>query len=348
MLGRLYVRKKVEDYDRTMGALFSDCEMRHAESFDGTRIAYRTVGEGPPLVLSPGVFTSYMFFHGMKDYFKQRNRLIFWDYRGHPESEVPEDLSSITIENCARDLAAVLDHAGVEKAVHIGFSMGVMTILEFYRQSPERVRGLVPINGPYAEGFGFVSGSKSVQSAINGTLGFLSGHTCLVEWFRPVLVLPINVPIARKVEINPTMDCSADMKLYFEYVAKMDWHAGLRALRAMGEYDGTDVLDTVSVPTLLICGSKDTWTPQHIADEMHRRIMGSERTEIPGGSHATPAENPEMVNFRIDLWLRTHFREPLEGRDGAPGRSEAGAKKPGAKKAGAKKAAAKKSAKSRS
>ena len=37
-----------------------------------------------------------MFFHHMKDYFKPRHRMIFWDYRGHPESEVPDDLESMT------------------------------------------------------------------------------------------------------------------------------------------------------------------------------------------------------------------------------------------------------------
>jgi pimeloyl-ACP methyl ester carboxylesterase len=335
MLSRMYVRKKVQQYDRRMEELFSDCEMRSVESFDGTRIAYRTVGEGLPIVLSTGVFTSYMFFHHMKDYFKPRHKLVFWDYRGHPESEVPDDLDTITLPNCASDLAAVMDDAGVEKAIHIGFSMGVMTILDFYRQFPERVYGLVPIDGPYAEGFAFVSESKRVQSAIAGGLRFLSGNTWLVEWFRPVLVLPVNVPIARRVEINPTMDSSEEMTLYFDFAAKMDWHAGFRALAAMGEYDATEVLDTVDVPTLLICGSKDTWTPRRIADEMHRRIKGSEFTVIPGGSHATPAENPEMINFRIDLWLRTYFHELVE--EMAPAAARAVRKKPQARRTPAKK-----------
>ncbi len=329
MLSRLYVKKKVAEYDRRMEELFADCEMRSVESFDGTRIAYRTVGEGLPIVLSTGVFTSYMFFHHLKDYFKPRHKLVFWDYRGHPESTVPGDLDSMTLPNCARDLAAVMEDAGVEKAVHIGFSMGVMTILEFYRQHPEQVYGLVPIDGPYAEGFAFVSGSKSVQAAITRGLRFLSGNTWLVEWFRPVLVLPLNVPIARRVEINPTMDSSEEMTLYFDFAAKMDWHAGFRALAAMGEYDATEILDEVDVPTLLICGSKDTWTPRRIADEMHRRIKGSEYTIIPGGSHATPAENPQMINFRIDLWLRTYFHELVEEK--APVSSRTPSRKPQAK-----------------
>ena len=338
MLRTFYIKKKIAEYDQRMSELFADCEEHSVKSFDGTRIAYRTVGEGgPAIVLCPGVFTTYMFFHYMKDYFSPRHKMIFWDYRGHPDSDMPKDLCSFTIENCAKDLKAVLNDAGVEEAVFVGFSMGVMTILEFYKHSPKRVIGLIPINGPYGHVF---SEKDRVEHSITSTLDFLSGHTWLVEWFRPIIVLPINLPIAQRVELNPTMLAAEEMTLYFEYVTKMDWRLGFKALSAMSSYNGEDVLDKINVPTLLICGTKDSWTPKRIADEMHRRIKGSEYTKIPGGSHATPAENPDMINFRIDLWLRTHFSDMME----SCGLSDVPAKKAPAKtaaKPAAKAAAAK-------
>lgn len=128
-----------------------------------------------------------------------------------------------------------------------------------------------------------------------------------MEWFRPIVILPINFPIAKKVEINPTMCPREEMTLYFDYVAKMDWHAGFQALSAMAAYDGSEILGKVKVPTLVICGDSDTWAPKAIAEELHRGISGSELTVIPGGSHATPAENPQMINYRIDLFLKEHF-----------------------------------------
>ncbi len=310
MLRKMYLKKKIAEYDDRMGELFVDCEERSVKSFDGTRIAYRMVGEGgPAIILCPGVFTTYMFFHYMKDYFSPRHKMIFWDYRGHPDSDMPKDLCSFTIENCAKDLRAVMDDAGVDEAILVGFSMGVMTILEFYKHWPKRVLGMVPINGPYGHVF---SESAKVEGAITSSLDFLSSHTWLVEWFRPVIVLPINLPIAKRVELNPTMLAAEEMTLYFEYVTKMDWHMGFKALSAMSSYNGEAIIDKIKVPTLLICGTKDSWTPKRIADEMHRRIKGSEYTKIPGGSHATPAENPDMINFRIDLWLWTYFHERME------------------------------------
>jgi len=348
MLRRMYLKKKIAEYDERMGELFADCEERSVKSFDGTRIAYRTVGQGgPAIIVCPGVFTTYMFFHYMKDYFSPRHKMIFWDYRGHPDSDMPKDLCSFTIKNCAKDLKAVMDDAGVEEAVLVGFSMGVMTVLEFYKHWPKRVVGIVPINGPYGHVF---SEKESVANAITSTLDFMSSHTWLVEWFRPIVVLPINLPIAKRVELNPTMLAAEEMTLYFEYVTKMDWHLGFKALAAMSSYDGEDILDKVKVPTLLICGTEDSWTPTRIADEMHRRIKGAEYTKIPGGSHATPAENPDMINFRIDLWLRMHFNDLLD--ECGPTISDVPAKtapkqatrKPAKKKSGKRPAAKKKAA----
>jgi pimeloyl-ACP methyl ester carboxylesterase len=335
MLTRHYVKKKIDEYNQGMAELFGDMEMRSVKSFDGTRIAYRVKGEGMPIILSPGVFTTYMFFEPFKRYFSKNHKVIFWDYRGHPESEVPEDLDSITVHNCARDLKAVMDDAGVEKAIHVGFSMGVMTILELFKLHPERVLGMVPINGPYGEVF---SPKEKVMDTITDVFNFMSRNPWLVEWFRPILVLPINIPIAKKVELNQTMVAPHEMTLYFEYAAKMDWHAGFKALAAMASYNGEDIIDTIDVPTLLICGTKDSWTPKRIADEMHRRIKNSEFTGIPGGSHATPAENPEMINMRIDLFLRQHFADQIKNW---PAKKPAG-KKTTAKKTTAKKAAGKK------
>lgn len=331
MLTRWYIRRKVRQYDCRMEELFADCDAASVESFDGTRIAYRTVGDGSPAIVHcPGVFTSYMFFHFLKDYFKPGHKMVFWDYRGHPESEVPEDLESITLENCARDLKAVMDDAGIDKAVLTGHSMGVMTMLEFYRQFPERVAGLVPINGPYRAGFEFAAETPKGQARLTRALKYLSKYPWLMEWFRPVVVLPLNFPIAKKVEINPTMCPQEEMTLYFDYVAKMDWHAGFQGLSAMAVYDGSEILETVKVPTLIICGETDTWAPKYIAEQMHSRIAGSEFAVIPGGSHATPVENPQMINYRIDLFLREHFDKPARAK--AP-RRKAAAKAPKGKAA---------------
>ena len=65
---------------------------------------------------------------------------IWFDYRGHNNSETPRDLRSLTVETLARDLGIILDELGIKEPVPLlGHSMGVNTVLEFYRQQPDRV-----------------------------------------------------------------------------------------------------------------------------------------------------------------------------------------------------------------
>ncbi|MDY6793859.1 MAG: alpha/beta hydrolase [Actinomycetota bacterium] len=186
-----------------MDELYPEGEPGEARSGDGTRLHYITVGEGLPLVFCNGVLCTYTFFHFCKDYFKDRCRMLFWDYRGHARSETPDDLESINIVDHARDLAAVMDAAGMEEAVLLGHSMGVMVLLEFYRLFPERVKALVLLDGPYRNAFSLFCRSDQFHLFVHRLLGFLSHHPCLAGWSRPVMALPIDLPLAKLVDVNP-------------------------------------------------------------------------------------------------------------------------------------------------
>jgi alpha-beta hydrolase superfamily lysophospholipase len=105
-------------------------------SFDGTKLFYSVEGSGPPLVFCYGLVCSSLHWTYQIDYFQSRYRAIWFDYRGHHNSEVPKDLGSLTLPNMARDLGILLDELKIEDAVFLGHSMGVNTVLELYRQQP--------------------------------------------------------------------------------------------------------------------------------------------------------------------------------------------------------------------
>src|SRR5690606_30824998 len=86
-------------------------------------------------------------------YFAPTQQVVTWDYRGHNRSTPARERepAAYTMEKNAQDLAAVMTDAGIDRAVLLGHSMGCQVILEFWRQFPERVAGLVPICGPYGK-----------------------------------------------------------------------------------------------------------------------------------------------------------------------------------------------------
>src|SRR3954464_11259941 len=93
------------------------------QSFDGTRIFYSIEGEGKPLVFCYGLVCSSLHWTYQIDHFSKNYKTVWFDYRGHQNSETPKNLNSLTLENMARDLGIILDELKIDDAVLLGHSM---------------------------------------------------------------------------------------------------------------------------------------------------------------------------------------------------------------------------------
>lgn len=280
-------------------------KVREVESFDGTLIRYSTRGSGLPLVTANGVANTTTFWHYFEDHFSRFARVICWDYRGHGRSRVPRDLSTFTVPCYAGDLKAVLDHAGVEKAVLVGFSMGAQVILEFYRDNADRVLALVPLNGPCGNPFEAFGSSRAFEKIYTDVLNFLIEHPEGLEAVGvPLLLSPATWPVAKLVEIDRHRASKLEMDLYFEHIAKMGFANEMRAFLGMARHSAEDVLPDVKVPTLVIAGQKDGMCPARLVKRIYRKVPGAELFVVPHGTHATLIEQPGLVNYRIEAFLR--------------------------------------------
>jgi pimeloyl-ACP methyl ester carboxylesterase len=83
---------------------------------DGIRVAYETIGEGPPLFLFHGTATSGELWRvsGYVSALAGERRLILIDARGHGESDKPITEDSFRLERHVEDVLAVLDDADVD------------------------------------------------------------------------------------------------------------------------------------------------------------------------------------------------------------------------------------------
>lgn len=111
----------------------------------GFRITYTDEGSGPVLVLLPGLLMSAARWRaiGYIDEFSRDFRVLAIDPLGHGRSEKPHEAYDYRFEDCAADLRAVLDHAGVERAHIWGYSRGTSIAVAFAAQTPERVLSLI-------------------------------------------------------------------------------------------------------------------------------------------------------------------------------------------------------------
>ncbi len=119
----------------------------------GVRIHYEVEGNGPPLVLQHGLFTSLRDWYdcGYVEGLKNDYRLILVDARGHGSSDKPHNVEAYTSKPRVGDILAVLDELTLSQAHYFGYSMGGWIGFALAKHAPERHHSLI-IGGmhPYA------------------------------------------------------------------------------------------------------------------------------------------------------------------------------------------------------
>lgn len=111
----------------------------------GCRLHYWTAGRrGPPLVFTHGYTMDHRMFEDQVRAFAPDHRVVVWDVRGHGSSKPTGESFSIPV--CAADLAAILDHAGIAQATHVGHSMGGYVVQELAFREPGRMQAMVMLS----------------------------------------------------------------------------------------------------------------------------------------------------------------------------------------------------------
>ena len=94
---------------------------------NGIELYYEVHGEGPPLLLIPGLGVDVTFFEGIIADLAKSCRVVAFDPRGAGRSDKPD--IPYSIDGMADDAAGLLDHLGIDKATLLGCSMGGRTAL---------------------------------------------------------------------------------------------------------------------------------------------------------------------------------------------------------------------------
>jgi pimeloyl-ACP methyl ester carboxylesterase len=116
----------------------------------GVELAGDEAGEGIPVVLLHGLTATRRYVvMGSRSLERSGHRVIAYDARGHGRSSPAPAPDAYTYDDLGRDLIAVLDDRGIERAVLAGASMGAHTLLWAALGAPERVAGLVVITPAY-------------------------------------------------------------------------------------------------------------------------------------------------------------------------------------------------------
>ena len=116
----------------------------------GLKLAYRDWGgRGEPIVLVHGLASSYRIWDFVAPILAQRFRVVALDQRGHGRSDKPD--GSFDFGTYVRDLRSFVELMGLGRSVLVGHSWGGNVVLAFAAAHPDRVRGLVLVDGGFIE-----------------------------------------------------------------------------------------------------------------------------------------------------------------------------------------------------
>ncbi|TNE35841.1 MAG: alpha/beta fold hydrolase [Alphaproteobacteria bacterium] len=111
---------------------------------DGNKIHYKTYGTGAPLIIQHGLYSNAeeLAYPQFVEAVGQTFQMIFIDSLGHGASDAPSDYDHYRPAHRARDIAAVLDDLGIEKAHYFGYSMGGWLGCAMAAHAPERLKSI--------------------------------------------------------------------------------------------------------------------------------------------------------------------------------------------------------------
>ncbi|GEJ58434.1 alpha/beta fold hydrolase [Anaeromyxobacter diazotrophicus] len=279
-----------------------------ATAADGTRIWWRAAGRGaPPVVLVDGIACAGFIWRDLYPRLAAHRRVAHWNYRGHGRTERPRDLARTTLGDAVDDLLAVMDAARLPSAVLAGHSVGVQVCLEAHRRAPRRVRGLVLLCGSPGRPLHTWHGRPLLEAVFPLLKQLVVERPAEARWvFEHLVPTPVALELGRWFEVNRHLLPRADLQRYLDDVAGIDPQVFVRMLASAGRHDATPHLPAVDVPTLIVAGERDTWTPLERSRAMHAAIPGSELLVLPDATHTGPLERPELVGERVERFLAEH------------------------------------------
>jgi len=242
---------------------------------DGVRIHYDVAGRGPVVLLTHGYSASAHMFANVVDALAEDHTVITWDIRGHARSDSPVAPDAYSTEHCLADMVALLDHAGAERAVLAGHSLGGYLSLALWLAHPDRVRALVLV----------------------GTGPGYRNDEARQKWND--MALRYAGAIERKGA--EALGGSPEVRA----VEHRDFAGLARAGRGiLVQRDGSvmDALPRIDVPTLVLVGERDA---QFVGGSryMAERIPGAELQVIADAGHAPNLSQPAVFNATVRAFL---------------------------------------------
>lgn len=211
--------------------------------------------------------------------FAEAHSPLAFDFPGHGRSGGTESLKAV---DAYRDFLGAFMHAlRVQRSVLIGRSMGGAIAMAYALAHPEHVRALVLV----------------------ATAAHFELPQAMLDTWKNVMLGRATQPFTTEA-FSPKADFAVMREAWMEQV-KTDPRVRYFDLVACNQFDVTARLGEIKIPTLIVAGKDDTFTPPQQSEILHNGIKGSKLVIIEDAGHTVSNEKPEEFNAALQDFLAT-------------------------------------------
>lgn len=236
-------------------------------------------GGGTPLVFLHGVGSDKSVWHPQLAHFGQTRRTIAFDYPGYGDSDpAPE---GTTRDDYAAAILSAMRALGIERAHLCGLSLGGVIAIAVRHAAPGACASLILADTFAAHPDGQAIYDRSCAASVD---------MAALAHGRVDALLAAPADEAVRAEVVDTM--SRIDPTAFRIGAEAVWLAGQR-----------DRAAAIDVPTLILCGDRDTITPPDLSYELGSLIPGSMVALLKGAGHLGNLEKPLEFNRLVEEFI---------------------------------------------
>jgi pimeloyl-ACP methyl ester carboxylesterase len=248
-------------------------------------VAYREWGDGPPLVLVPGLAGGFGLLGPLARLLARDFRVISYQLRG--EDDCFALRRHFDLYDLVDDLLEFIDWHGLESPALMGVSFGGVLALEYAARFPHRLDRLV-VQGTGAR---LQPGLlQRVASAVLSRYPLPSDNPFINQFF--------NLLFGGRPKHDPL----------FDFVTKQCWQTDQSVMahrfRLVEQFNIVRHQGRIRVPSLILTGDRDLLVSKQSADELGRAIHDSRQVTLPGCGHLAFVTQPQRVAEEVRRFLQ--------------------------------------------
>ncbi|MDB5087020.1 MAG: hypothetical protein JWR09_1014 [Mucilaginibacter sp.] len=256
-----------------------------AVSINNLKIYYKITGKGEPILLVHGHPFDHTMWDSQIKSFSKLYQVITPDVRGYGKSSLPKSAAT-RFEDYATDLLALMDTLGINSFHLSGLSQGGQIIMEIFRQAPSRIKSLI-----FADTFASLD-TPEVKQGRYDTADRLEKEG--MDTYSDEVIYKMIKP--EHVASQPAV--AAHIIKMMKATSPKGAATALRARAERIDYL-KDILPTINIPTLVIVGRQDEFTPVAKAEELQQSLQNCKLVIIEDAGHMPNLEHPEEFNNAV-------------------------------------------------